>query len=88
MVKGLRRALFDERGGMDTCVAPSDPWSKTARLVSDAASCSTSPQPEPAPRDAGERARLRVGLAVALLPSMALWALIWYALSWLISNWP
>jgi hypothetical protein len=32
--------------------------------------------------------RLRLAVAVALLPSLALWTLIWYALTCLISNWP
>ncbi len=30
----------------------------------------------------------RVSLAIVVLPSMALWALIWFALRSLISNWP
>jgi hypothetical protein len=58
------------------------------RLVSDAAVSGAIRQAERAPRETDERTRLRKAVAVALLPSMALWAIIWYALSHLISNWP
>jgi hypothetical protein len=45
-------------------------------------------QGEPAPRQTDVWARLRVMVAVALLLSLGLWALIGYALTRLISNWP
>ena len=75
---------------MDTYIVPGDPRRKAARLrlVSDASSTSTFRHSERAPRDTDDRVRLRIGLAVAVLPSMALWALIWYALTQLISHWP
>jgi hypothetical protein len=75
---------------METYVAPGQRRRKAARLtlVSDAATSSTVQHSEPAPWGTDERVRLRVAVAVALLPSLALWALIWYALTCLISNWP
>ena len=91
MVNDPGRARFDdERGGMGTYVAPVDHRRKAVklRLVSDAAALGTVRHPEPAPCETDERARLRSGVVVALLPSAALWALIWYALTCLISNWP
>ena len=42
--------------------------------------------PEPAPSETDDWPRLRRAMAVALLPSLAFWALVSYALSYLISN--
>jgi hypothetical protein len=83
-------ARSDEKGGMGTFVAPGEHPGMAAglRRVSDAAAFGTIRQEEPAPRETDERTRLRKAVAVALLPSMALWTIIWYALSHLISNWP
>ena len=71
-------------------VVPGDHRGKAARLTlfSDAAPFRTVRHSGPAPWETDERVRLRVSMAVALLPSLALWALIWYALTCLISNWP
>jgi hypothetical protein len=57
-------------------------------LVSDTTAAGTVRHTEPAPCETDERLRLRKTMAVALLPSMALWALIWFALTYLITNWP
>jgi hypothetical protein len=58
-------------------------------LLTDAEASGTIGHPdEPVPRVANERARLQKAVARALLPSLALWALIWYALTCLIANWP
>jgi hypothetical protein len=75
---------------METYVAPGEHPGMPARLrlVSDAAAFGTIRHAEPAPPEADERTRLRKAVAVAILPSIALWAMIWYALSRLISNWP
>ena len=75
---------------MNTYVAPGDHRAKTAglRLVSDATTFTSVRQPEPAPRETDERVRLRVSLAVALPLSLGLWALVWFALTRLITNWP
>ena len=83
------RARFDEEDGMNTYVAPGDHRGKTAglRLVSDATTFTSVRHPEPAPRETDERVRLQVSLAVALPLSLGLWALIWFALTYLISNW-
>ena len=55
-------------------------------LVSDTAA-GTARHPEPAPRT-DELVRLRVAAAVALPLSLGLWALVWFALTRLITNWP
>jgi hypothetical protein len=91
MVNAPFRARFDDgEGGMETFVAPGDHRVKAARLrlVSDAAVFDEVRHSEPAPCDIDERARLRKAVAIALLPSLALWALIWFALTCLITNWP
>jgi hypothetical protein len=71
-------------------VVPGDHRGKAARLrlASDATTFTSVRHPEPAPRETDERVRLRVAVAVAVVPSLALWALIWFALTCLISNWP
>ena len=75
---------------METYVAPVEHPGMPARLrlVSDAAALSTIRHGEAAPNEADERTRLRKAVAVAILPSLGLWAMIWYALTHLISNWP
>jgi hypothetical protein len=74
---------------MDTYVAPDDRRGKAAklRLASDAAAFNRARHPEVAPHDTDARIRLR-SLAVAFALSLGLWALIWSALTRLISNWP
>ena len=75
---------------METYVAPVEHPGMPARLrlVSDPAAFGTIRQAEPAPHEADKGTRLRKAVAVALLPSLGLWAMIWYALTHLISNWP
>ena len=75
---------------MNAYVAPGDRRAKTAglRLVSDTMTLISVRHPEPAPRETDERLRLRVSLAVALPLSLGLWALVWFALTRLITNWP
>jgi hypothetical protein len=75
---------------MDTYVAPVEALRRPARLrlVADAEAFRTVRHSGPASRETDERARLRKAMAVALLPSLALWALIWFALTCLITNWP
>ena len=75
---------------MNIYVAPGDHRGKTAgpRLVSDATTFTSVRHPEPAPRETDERVRPRVSLAIALPLSLGLWALVWFALTRLITNWP
>jgi hypothetical protein len=75
---------------MDTDIEPGDHRANAAsvRLVIDAASLDTAGHLEPASRETVERLRLGTAMAVAFLPTLALWALIWFALTQLISNWP
>jgi hypothetical protein len=75
---------------METYAASDDRRARLLRLilVSDTAAAGTARHPEPAPREIDDRLRLRRTMAVALLPSLALWALIWFALTALITNWP
>jgi hypothetical protein len=74
---------------MDTYVAPDDRRRKAAelRLIGDAVAFNRVRHPEVAPLepDAGIEVR---SLAVAFALSLALWGLIWFALTRLISNWP
>jgi hypothetical protein len=87
---GRRSApLDDERAGMETYVVPGEHPGMPARLrlVADAAAVGTSRHPDPISLEVDERVRLRKGVAVPLLPSLALWLLIWFALTCLISNW-
>jgi hypothetical protein len=75
---------------MDTYVVPGDNRGKAARprLGSVAATFGTVRHPEPAPRETNERVRLRVEVAVAVVATLALWALVWFALSRLLTNSP
>ena len=75
---------------MNTYVAPGDHRGKTAglRLVSDATTFTSVGHPEPAPRETDGRARLQVEVAVAVVSTLALWAVVWFALTRLITNWP
>ena len=58
------------------------------RLVSDTAGLSKAQHSRSASRETDERVRFLKAVAIALLPSATLWALIWYTLTRLISNWP
>jgi hypothetical protein len=82
-------ARFDEKGGMGTYVAPGDHREKARRLrlVSGAAKLHAARHSEPAPRETDVWAWLRVVLAVTVLLSLGLWALLWYGLTRLISSW-
>jgi hypothetical protein len=75
---------------METYAASDDRRARLLRLilVSAIAAAGTARHPEPAPRKIDEQLRLHKTIAVALLPSLALWALIWFALTALITNWP
>jgi hypothetical protein len=75
---------------MEIYVAPGEHRGMAARLrlVADAAALGTIRQAEPAPHEADEGVGFRKAVAVAILPSLGLWAIIWYALTHLISHWP
>jgi hypothetical protein len=75
---------------MDTYVGRGDRRGKPARLrlISGPEALPKVRHSEPASRETDDRVSLRVALAAAVLPSIALWALIWFALTRLISNWP
>jgi hypothetical protein len=75
---------------MQTYATSDDHRAMLVRLitVSDTATAGTARHSEPTRRKTDELLRLRKTVAVALLPSLALWALIWFALTCLITNWP
>jgi hypothetical protein len=75
---------------MDTYVAPNAHRRKAARLrlVGDTAAFSTVRHFAPSPHETDPRLSPRASLAVIVLSSLGLWALIWFALTCLISNWP
>jgi len=57
-------------------------------LVGDPAVFGAIRRDDPATHEADARVSPRASLALIVLSSLGLWALIWFALSYLISNWP
>jgi hypothetical protein len=74
---------------METCEPANGPRARSslrAMLVTDAAAANTDEQSEAHETD--DRISARASLALIVLSSLALWALIWFALTRVITNWP
>jgi hypothetical protein len=75
---------------METYAASGDHRDKSLSwsLANDPAAFGTTRHPDPATGEADPRVSPRVSLAIIVASSLGLWALIWFALTSLISNWP
>jgi hypothetical protein len=60
----------------------------TLSLVDDPVAFGSVRRPDPATREADTPVSPQVSLALIVASSLGLWALIWFALTCLISNWP
>ena len=71
---------------MDIYVAPGDKREKSAAMLSDGGALDTARQSEPIETE--RRLSAGASLAIMMALSLALWALIWFCLTCLISFWP